>query len=121
MRKVFLKRRTKMDISALNMESVNSGQLLDKLNSAIIDKFDKNGDGSLDSEEVKFGEELFSKLDTDGSGKIEQAEIQAHTKNIKDVLFNLSGMLGGGGNLPSPDKIKELMGGALSGSNLKLG
>lgn len=63
---------------------------------------DINGDGKLDKAEIKQGykeyydkdldddeiEELFSKVDADGSGEIEYSEFVVATMNEKNLLSN---------------------------------
>lgn len=63
---------------------------------------DVNGDGKLDKEEIKNGygqyfgrtlgdeeiDEMFAKVDTDGSGEIEYSEFVVATMNEKNLLNN---------------------------------
>ena len=63
---------------------------------------DKNGDGKLQKDEIKDGyaeffgrnisdeeiDEMFAKVDTDGSGEIEYSEFVVASLNEKNILSN---------------------------------
>jgi len=83
-----------------------ASQLISKQEKEQIDKvfkaMDLNGDGKLDKNEIKLGykeyydkdlddeelNDLFSKVDADGSGEIEYSEFVIATMNEKNLLSN---------------------------------
>jgi len=110
-----------------------ASQLLTKSEKQNIDKIframDLNGDGKLSKDEIKQGydthfgkalgdeeiDEMFAKVDTDGSGEIEYSEFVIATMNEKDILSNNKLQTAfkmfdkdGGGSI-STDEIKQVL------------
>jgi Ca2+-binding EF-hand superfamily protein len=101
-------------LGSLDLDNINSDQIAEKIAAKIIDSRDKDGDSALTVEEAGIPKEIFSKIDPNNDGVISQDEMKTRAVELQNLICSTKDMFGAMNGLPTPDKIKEVLGGSFT-------
>lgn len=98
----------------LDFGNIDKDQIAEKIAAKIIESRDKDGDSALSVEEAGIPKEIFSKIDPNNDGVIDQDEMKTRAVELQNLICSTKDMLGAMNGLPTPDKIKEILGGSFT-------
>jgi Ca2+-binding EF-hand superfamily protein len=101
-------------LSSMDLGNIDKDQIVENIVAKIIESRDSDGDSAISVKEAGIPESIFSKIDPNDDGVIDQDEMKSRAVELQNLICSTKDMFGAMNGLPTPDKIKEILGGSFT-------